>query len=95
MTIFSKWLTMEEQERDCNLTKADKSSSCTILTIFNGADCYLLRSVRSKALRLNLARFESKNLLSFYCCYVWYYCVVGFDWIVPNNYNKKFYIKTR
>ena len=25
MTIFSKWLTMEEQERDCNLTKADKS----------------------------------------------------------------------
>ena len=22
MTIFSKWLTMEEQERDCNLTKA-------------------------------------------------------------------------
>ena len=25
MTIFSKWLTMEEQERDCNLPKADKS----------------------------------------------------------------------
>ena len=25
MTIFSKWLTMEKQERDRNLTKADKS----------------------------------------------------------------------
>lgn len=31
MTIFSKWLTMEEQERDCNLTskRQTRVSSCT------------------------------------------------------------------